>query len=310
MVDMPATELQRLQNLRHRAGRASLPLALQLVRLMGALQAAGLRPLALKGPTFATQFYPQGAWRPSHDLDIFVQFEELDAATQVLGVMGYTITERHLRALELRHGATGGIVELHFEFDDDPRMLPLDLLQPFAHAHTVLLANHPVPTLTREAALVLAIQHGCKHFWRRLFWLGDIAQAMVNPSVDWPLAANLARQVGVDRQMGFALLLAERTLGVPVPAALRLHQPKMMRGLGPLLGAIPPVWELPCPQSDSATRHRLGWRWFLRLGIGLYSRPAARMAALDVILRPSIAQRRAGWWALLGRVLGHLIGRK
>jgi hypothetical protein len=92
----------------------------------------------------------------------------------------------------------------------------------FERRTTLILDGHEVPALSAEDEFVLISIHGAKHFWERLMWISDIAAMVHNcPELNWMAVRKYATKVGAERMVRVALSLAERLLGVAVPAEFR-----------------------------------------------------------------------------------------
>jgi hypothetical protein len=121
-----------------------------------------------------------------------------------------------------RRAQTSPLVELHTErtLRYFPRPLPIDDF--FQRSTIVSIDGRSVPALAAEDEFVLICIHGAKHFWERLMWIADVA-AIVHghPKLDWRRVQQSAADVGAERMIHVALLLAERLLLVPVPQPMK-----------------------------------------------------------------------------------------
>ena len=138
----------------------------------------------------------------------------------------------HLKFVEPR---SGGLVELHGE--------PLQLgLRPADEAGRWRRAV-PVPGL--DGALMLSWEdqviqlsvHAHKHGFERLIWLKDLDLLLrtFGDSLNWGLVETVARAEGVTASVWYALELASRLLGAPLPAEVR----RRFRPTLPLRAGLP-----------------------------------------------------------------------
>ena len=266
----------------------AMMLAVELSRLARTFESRGLPWLAFKGPAVGLLLYGRLGCRASRDLDLLVPAEAEGAAIALLAEAGYTGAPRvpGIRQAELKHVRTGRLVELHVGMIDQDALFPSRLFQPFRRIIRLDIGGAPVPTLALDAALVFAAFHGCKHFWRRLFWVADFADAARSDRVDWEATLDLARTVGSERQLAVALALAERWLGAPIPAPLAARLRLCQAGRKASL-PLDRLSDLPVPVLDVDAYRRLGPWTVLRWRLRLHRRTEARLALLLGIMRPS-----------------------
>ena len=210
----------------------SLRLTGELVRILDAFSAHGVRALAYKGPTLAVLAYGDLGVRPFRDLDIVVDPAEVDAGRALLEQLGYHTgpldppPEQRSGFLALNSEypyfrANGDIVELHW------RLLPCYFAMriPFAtlweRRATVDIAGHALPTLSREDLVLALCAHGSHHGWSRIEWIADVAcLASAESGVDWDTVHLRARQLGGARMVAVALHLGHDLFDMEVPRAM------------------------------------------------------------------------------------------
>jgi len=254
-----------------------------LTRSLEVLGAAGIPVIVLKGPVLARTLYPSPTLRPYSDVDLTVPGASVAAAGAALRGAGFeeVVYEAeaaraasaghvhagasfHLKFIEPR---SGGLVELH----GDPLQLGL---RPAGEAGRWRRAV-PVPGL--DGALMLGWEdqvvqlsvHAHKHGFERLIWLKDLDLLLrtFGAGLNWRLVETVARAEGVTASVWYALELAARLLGAPLPAEVR----RRFRPALPL-----------------RTAYRLAW-------------PAARIADLDGWMRRRAVQFHAAesWRGML-----------
>jgi Uncharacterised nucleotidyltransferase len=204
----------------------SLTMTAELFRILGLLGQAGIGAMVVKGPVLSQRAYGDPAARRYVDLDLLLRHSDIQRATEILIAAKYesrvpaaAIRERKIPGEYLfRRPATSVVFELHTErtFRYYPRPIPIEKY--FQGKTAVILDGHPVPVLSLEDEFVLIAIHGAKHFWERLMWISDVAAMVHNhPELDWPRVRQGAREVGAERMVRVALLLAQHFLRVPVP---------------------------------------------------------------------------------------------
>ncbi len=285
---MPAPAALKLMRL-HAAERQRWDLfEAETLRLAEAFAGAGIDLLVLKGAGLSALLYGGRCLRVARDIDLLVRPEDAPAALALLRGLGYDDraagTVRHHNAVEIRHADTAMPVELHVRFDDAEALFPTARARPFETAIEVAVRAGRLRTLGRELAIVYAAYHGTKHFWRRLFWLGDIAEAMRAPDVDWREAFAMARRIGVDRHLALALVLARGLLDAAMPPAAAPAMALLQSGAERDAWTMRAVLAVPDFLDEPALRRRMGRFAYARWTIGLLRNWRARAAQLGLWL--------------------------
>jgi hypothetical protein len=209
---------------------SALALTAELFRFLELLGQAGVEAVTVKGPALAFRAYGDSSARPYGDIDLVIRHADVERAAAAALAAGYEsrVAIEAIRQQKvpgqyafIRPG-TRSLVELHTErtLRYFPRPLPIEkFLQRKA---ALVIDGRPVPALAAEDEFVLVSIHGAKHFWERLMWISDIAAMVRNcPELDWEQVRESASEVGAERMVNVALLLAERLLRVPVPEAMK-----------------------------------------------------------------------------------------
>ncbi|MCX7010832.1 MAG: nucleotidyltransferase family protein [Kiritimatiellaeota bacterium] len=226
---IPPAVAEQLQNAARINSARSLVLTMELLELLDAFSAAGLRAIPFKGPTLALQAYGDLALRQFCDLDLLIKEAEFAQARALLVARGYRPHDAMTLAQEAQclrligHLAMDGrdgtiMVELHtavtslrfcFALDYDhlwERLVPLDVL------------GRKVSVLAPEDTLVILCVHGTKHHWERLGWVCDVAELIRSQAnLDWPRVLRHARQTDSLRMLCLGLHLAQQLLAAPLP---------------------------------------------------------------------------------------------
>jgi Uncharacterised nucleotidyltransferase len=208
----------------------TLSITAELFRILEIFHQSGIESILVKGPALSVRAYGDTAARQYVDLDLLVRHRDIEVAAKILVAAGYdskvpaqAIAENKIPGEYLfRRPGTKIIFELHTErtFRYFPRALPIN--EYFERRTTLILDGHEVPALSAEDEFVLISIHGAKHFWERLMWISDIAAMVHNcPELNWMAVRKYATKVGAERMVRVALSLAERLLGVAVPAEFR-----------------------------------------------------------------------------------------
>lgn len=226
--DLPETVRSRLRSANAGNARHALLLAGELRRLMEALQAAGIRTLAYKGPALAVRAYGHMALRTYSDLDLLVAPPDLPAAADVLRALGYASAYGFSPAQDAafrrvdgdypyHHPQTGGLVELHGRVSSARFVAELPTARLMARARTVPIGGGDVPAPADDDLFLALCLHGAKHRWARLEWLACAAALAVRADLDLPSLILAANEIRARRTVLLALLLARDAVGLALP---------------------------------------------------------------------------------------------
>ena len=237
--------------------------------VMGALGAAGLHPVVLKGPAFAHAIYPEASWRPFADLDLLVPAPERAAASAALADAGYVPARPSPRAhfddrfgkAVVHRGLGEADVDLHRTLAPGPFAVWIDPTPLLERATEMTVGGTTIRALDATGTVL----HACIHAVLgqavpTLLMQRDIAQAWSRPDVDGDLVGSLSRAWHLGAVLRRALGDAARRLDLPLPAfaaavmqrepapdevrALRAYSPSHRRRAGPelaLFRALPGV---------------------------------------------------------------------
>ncbi len=211
---------QALARERRQIALRALQLGAALKRLCDALQAQGLKPLALKGPALALQAHGNLAARGGVDLDIFIEEERWPQVLQVMRELGYEPAAGQSFPL------AQGTHELVLQQQGQPRIeLHRRLLRHRASLHgdhtSVALLDTTVPCLTPASALPYLVAHANQHCFRRLIWLLDIHALLLHPQLDAQAAADQFVSSGTCGSLDACLNLLTRLFDSPIPVELQ-----------------------------------------------------------------------------------------
>jgi hypothetical protein len=202
----------------------------ELFRVLELFRQSSIECVVVKGPVLSLRAYGEPAVRQYADLDLLLRQKDIARAAEILVATGY---DSRISAAAIRGGKIPGeyrfrgqgakiILELHTE--RTLRYFPLPLpIEKYFHSKTLMsLDGRPVPALSDEHEFVLISVHGATHFWERLMWISDVAAMVHNhPELDWNVIRRSAAEAGAERMVRVALLLAERSLGVPIPKEMK-----------------------------------------------------------------------------------------
>ncbi|NJN81995.1 MAG: nucleotidyltransferase family protein [Caldilineaceae bacterium] len=208
----------------------SMTLGMELVKIVGALQAAGVRVLPVKGVALAAQVYTDPTARQPGDLDLLIAPPDYGTTLAVLEDTGYTAhspatmsqrqeaawlhfrIERHFRQPQQRID-----LDLHWQLFSQ-RILALDFDALWARGATVRLRDRTLRTLGVEDMLLYLCFHGSKHGWDALKWLVDVAMVLHGyADLDWVVVLARADALESRRMVLAGMALVREILGVELP---------------------------------------------------------------------------------------------
>lgn len=146
---------------------------------------AGIDFLPLKGPVLSQFLYNDPTQRNSWDLDILIDYKDLDQCMEILLSKGYSLVTvfntakqkdaliKHYHHIEFYHETRGILIEIHWDLTDFKGLkVTLDDLIPQTTKIT-LGANH-FRVLNVEYQFEYLTMHGTFHLFERLQWLYDL----------------------------------------------------------------------------------------------------------------------------------------
>ncbi len=209
---------------------STLPLVAELFRVLDILEAAKIGVVLVKGPVLAARAFGDSSARRYGDIDFLLRNADVAQASRVLSASGFQTpipgdaiqARKNPGQYMFRRSDDSPLIELHTErtLRYFPRPLPIEAF--FRRNTSVLVDNRAVPALSAEDEFVLVSVHGAKHFWERLMWIADVAAMVHNcPEIDWKRVRQSAADVGAERMVKVALLLANRVLRAEIPAEMK-----------------------------------------------------------------------------------------
>ncbi len=224
-----ASTIERLRGSAREIAARALGSARELVRVLAAFGADGVRSLPYKGPALALAAYGDAGLRDSADLDFVVAPCDVDRARGVLRDLGYRPREGMSRAQEgavyggqghFPYVRDGRLAELHWRFAAtrfpwNPALTPI-----LDRATTVELAGARITVPSAQDHVLLLALHGTRHVWAELEWVLSLAELLRKDRPDGASLLAEATAIGGRRALLVGLEVARRALGAPVPDLL------------------------------------------------------------------------------------------
>lgn len=234
--------LEPLRFYAHGSSLYSRMLARELAAVMRRLRERGIPALPFKGPALAALAHGDVTLRVSGDLDILVRPDRVWSGCDALASLGYRLLppltpeqrNAHLHTrynckLEREPGPFR--IELHWRFAPRQFTFPLGFDALWERRRSLTLEGETIDSPCPEDLLLILCLHGCKHGWKRLGWLADVAELLrAHPDLRWADLGAEARRTGSTRRLALGLRLAQEVLDAPLPEAAAAL---LARGPGP-----------------------------------------------------------------------------
>ena len=274
---VPAEEMRRLKQSYQTNLHKALLLSREQIRIVRSLTERGIEVMPYKGLALAEILYDDIALRQSGDIDLLIRPQDLARVRDAVSELGYRPQLDFSEAEERAYLKSG--YECAFDGEAGPNLLELQwAIQPrfysvdfdmdglFKRAVTIPVAGHPMKTPSPADLLLVLSVHAAKHVWGRLVWLCDIAQFVRRPELDWEWIGAQARRLGVERIVRVTMLLANRLLGVEIPAEARNHLGEESRELALVEEILPSIFTGEGYGTESLAYFRLMMRLRERRG--------------------------------------------
>lgn len=249
-----------------RDARAQIAQGLKTKRLtlqvLDALSAEGVTPVLLKGYGLAVRLYPeQPLARPSTDVDVYVDLEELPQVAAAMARLGLSrhddpgladVFEEHHH---LSFAGAAGLVEVHFRLIVTLGRGGFDDVSLHRRARDYVLDGRTARLLDEEDEFLYLATHAANHAFLRVSWLLDLQRYLARATAfDWARLAERSRAAGFHTAVATALELVQRLLRVPLLEDACRHFPQSR-----LRGAVDRwLFSAGAVASARVSDHRLG----------------------------------------------------
>jgi Uncharacterised nucleotidyltransferase len=193
--------------------------------LLGALEAAGVATMLLRGAAMVVAYHGDAGMRPMNDLDVLVRPSQLERGRRIAAAAGWwpvaraTPLERREAAAQLRN-RPGRVVRLHWQPSRN-LSLPEVAGEPFWRRSTGVAVQHTATRVPGAADhLVQACIDGARaNSGSTLRWITDVTALLgAVPEPDWDVVVSEARRHRVSLLVAEALRYLVEGLDAKVPA--------------------------------------------------------------------------------------------
>lgn len=219
---------QSLLNMHRQNAVRNMRLYHEFRQIAGALQAASIPLIVLKGAYLAEAVYQNIALRQMGDMDLLVPKEDLAAASEIVVQMGYQPerpfsldwdpTFKHLPRFV---NPNVGSVELHWNIT--PRNEPYSIAPAefWEHSQETRIADIPVRALSFEDVLLVLCEHNSYghqfNFGLRPYVDIGMAIGFFDGKLDWDAIADRAARWNWSKGVYLTLELARELVGARIP---------------------------------------------------------------------------------------------
>ncbi len=233
---VPSAEFSILKRFDQAYLHKALFLSRELIRILDCISTIGVEAMPYKGLPLAEIIYDDIALRQAGDIDLLIRPNDFPRARDAVRKLGYiphlTFSPREERAYlksgyECAFDGPAGPNLLEMQWAVQPRFYAtdFDMNRLFERAASVIVAGYPIKTPSSQDLFLILAAHAAKHVWSRMIWTCDIAHIMALPALDWGVIGSQAKVLGLVRIARTSMLLANRLLDAPIPAAAQANLP-------------------------------------------------------------------------------------
>jgi hypothetical protein len=253
---IPVEVRRELKELSASACAAALHTAAELARLSRAFTQDGIAVMPLKGVMLSIQLFGDPATRHPGDLDLMVKPEDFDRAGELLVSLGYrSKLTRPMQKLVRAHGYECSywhdrlqlLADVHWTQE---LWTAAQISELWTHCRNTSWMGIGMQLLDGDALLLFLCDHGSRHKWSRIKWLGDVAMLFSKPRASpWNTLFEMAARFGLEQTLAETAVLVQRWYGVEIPfIAKRGTARKRRKTLNQLLIQPEDLKQFPLPR--------------------------------------------------------------
>lgn len=193
-------------------------IAAELKSLLHQFAEQGIDVLPLKGPVLAEKLYGNVTLRPCDDLDLLVRRQDFERSGTLLFDMGF-VAGTEADDYQRKFFRDGVLVELHFNVTS-PRSFPFDLDGLWSRTHRGRFRDEPMHTMSDSDLVLFVCLHGLKHWFCRLIWIQDLANALNTMKCEPAELIQTARQQGLEQALLIGCEVVRETFPQQLPQGM------------------------------------------------------------------------------------------
>jgi len=228
--------------------KENMLMSAELIKVMKLLEQNGIKAIAFKGPTLAQLAYGDIALRQYSDLDILIQYKDIEKTTKILKNNFYTpihILENYqqeklehvVHDMAFQNIKNNVLLECHWVLSSGEFHIDMtkwnDLHQPTFQT----IQKTKISTLANEKLMVYLCVHGYKHMWERIEWLVDIIKLDLNSNINWHETLSLANDIQAKRILLSSLYLCDKLLNMQLSQDIKqeIDKDKKLKNISHLM---------------------------------------------------------------------------
>ena len=204
----------------------------ELIKVMQLLERNGIKTIAFKGPTLAQLAYGDIALRQYSDLDILIEYSELQNAIDILQENNYILDKDEKFKITKQNSIYHDVtlyspsqisIELHWQLFSNEFKTDFSVLDIDKNIQNIDISNHSLVSFRPEYLIIYLCIHGAKHNWERMEWLVDIDKLIQTQILDWQYVLHLVETSNTQRIFFSTLHLVHTFFGTPLEKSIQEH---------------------------------------------------------------------------------------
>lgn len=257
----------------------------ELIRLNRLLREHGIDMMPLKGVALSQRLYGSPDVRASCDIDVLIRPEDLAAVDRLLAGIGYRNRLTRAERLTARQQAAllGGSHHMEYVGNGSNQKIELhwrsrfwsrkDMAAFWQAPQTQTLMDEQLDFPDDATLFLFLCDHGSRHHWLNLKWLGDVAMMLADGELNvWGAVPVLAGRLRMRRVVAQTALLVHWLYALPLPPSIwalareeKAAFPLAKRAVDAMLGT---------GKKDGYPLKKLWFEWINRTVYFLRLRPA------------------------------------
>jgi len=268
---VPKDILAQLKQSCLRCKKRTLRQAASLIKIAKLFDEHNIRFISLKGLTLSQLLYSDITMRESHDIDIIIDFNDIERAEKILtDTLGFVrtipeaeATKKQIQFLNKRykdrtyqHSADKVLLEVHWRFNNIEHCLAIPFSDQYSDKFIAQIGSQKVPLLSQTHLWLYQSVHGSMSGWYRLHWINDIAAMLVKAKPDWSLLLQASDHYHCRRSLLVSVMLASELYQLTAPEQIQMALQKDKKQVNQLSNASHLLREMKIPPMTTSLRRK------------------------------------------------------